>query len=171
MKQKDSVFCAVTADMKVAEMVRQMSVLRRMEHHERIQGRSPVSAARGTNTFHARRHRGRLCSSDIDTGDESAVPCLESVNSTAFSAAALCMARLCWSAVSRASANQRCCCKCVRKCAKMPACSMFRARNRSSRSKFVRHACTFLHPSCTSSAETDMEQIINETELHRSRIF
>ena len=47
----------------------------------------------------------------------------------------------------------------------MPACSMFRARNRSSRSKFVRHACTFLHPRLYILAETDMEQIINETEL------
>lgn len=72
----------------------------------------PVSAARGTNTFQRGESRPTLLK-DIDTGDESR-SILESVNSTAFSAAALYTARLYWSAVSRASANPRCCCKCAR---------------------------------------------------------
>ncbi len=91
---------------------------------------------------------------------------LESVNSTACSAAVLCVGHWFWSAARPALANRRCCCKCVRKCAKMPACSMFPGEESL---KQIKIPCGtpahFFFTRTVHPSETDMDQIINETEL------
>ena len=108
----------------------------------------PVSAARGTNTFQRGESRSTLLK-DIDTGDESrfhsGIGELDRVlgGGAVHGSFVLVGGE---PGIGKSTLLLQMC----QECAKMPACSMFRARNRSSRSKFVRHACTFLHPSCTS---------------------
>ena len=134
-----------------------------MEHHERIQGEAGFGGTRH-EYISARRIEADFCSR-ILIPETKAGSIRASVNSTAFSAAALCMARLCWSAVSRASANRRCCCKCVRKCAKN-ARVLYVSGEESLKQIKIRAARLHISsPELYILAETDMEQIINETEL------
>ena len=79
----------------------------------------PVSAARGTNTFQRGESRPTLLK-DIDTGDESrfrsGIGELDRVLGGGAVRGSFVLVERC----SRASANPRCCCRCVRKCARMP---------------------------------------------------
>ena len=126
----------------------------------------PESAARGTDTFQRGVSRPTLLK-DIDSGDESRFhsgigrPCClistlrpnpassrASENWIECWAAARCTVHLFWWAVNRASANPRCCCKCVRKCANLRESCMFRERNLFGRSSCARRGFISRHPIC-----------------------
>ena len=101
----------------------------------------PESAARGTDTF--QRGVSRPTCSRILTVVTRAGFTPASENWIECWAAVRCTVHSFWWAVNRASANPRCCCKCVRKCANLRESCMFRERNLSA-DQAARGAATYL---------------------------